>query len=172
MYTLRESRRGPWRPEAQRFVVNALSAQLGPRLSQRSPRALVLEPTWNGWNEIDYSKFMPDPPTQEPPSRLAPEAPKIEVGDVLESQDAHKRCLRPVQRGPRGAQEAFKSAQEMSKRRLRGPRRLQTPSKIKPGKVGTRPGRVRVRSGSTWRTYHRKKRSLKSLRTSFVLFFR
>ena len=47
--TLRESRRGPWRPEVQRFVVNGpYAAQCGPRVSQRSPRAFVLEPTWSG----------------------------------------------------------------------------------------------------------------------------
>ena len=179
MYTLRESRRGPWRPEAQRFVVNGPNAaQLGPRLSQRSPRALVLEPTWNGM-EWDGMKSNLCQILQH----RSPRAVKISPGGSQNrgwGRPREPRCIQKVpktspegpKRRPRGAQEAFKSAQEMSKRRLRGPRRLQTPSKIKPSKVGTRPRRVRVCSGSTWRTYPRKNRSQKSLRTSFVLFFR
>ena len=130
-----------------------------------------------GWNEIDYSKFMSDPPTQEPQGiqNQSWRFPKSRSGmssrAKMHTKDASDQS-RGAQECPRGAQEALKSAQEMTKRRLRGPRRLQTLSKIKPGNTGMRPGRVGVRSGSTWRTYLRKKRSPKPLRTSFVLFFR
>ena len=67
LYTLRESRRGPWRPEAQRFVVNGPNAaQWGPECPRGVQELLCWSQHGMGWNEIDYSKFMSDPPTQEP----------------------------------------------------------------------------------------------------------
>ena len=75
----------------------------------------MLEPTWNG---MEGSRiYARSSKTGAPgPLRLAPEAPKIEVGDVLESHDAYKRCLRPVQRGPSDAQEAPKKRSRAPKR--------------------------------------------------------
>ena len=72
------------------------------------------------------------------PSKLFPEALKIEVGAVPESQDAPKRCPRPAKRHPRvpkrrprGAQERPRDAQETPKRR----QETLPPSKIEPGKA-------------------------------------
>ena len=69
LYTLRESRRGPWWPEAQRFVVNGPNVaqwaqETGKSVSEESKSPCVgANVEWDGmgWNEIDYSKFMSDP---------------------------------------------------------------------------------------------------------------
>ena len=93
---------------------------------------------WNGMTSFVQNRCKIHEKRGPGPSKLHPEAPKIEVGDALESQDAHKRCFRPVQRGPRGAQEAPKKRSRAPKRCPRdaceGPGGSKPPLKSRPAR--------------------------------------
>ena len=84
------------------------------------------------------------------PSKLAPEAPKIEVEDIPESEDAPKRRPRPAKSRPRGpkrrprsAQERPRDAQETPKRGRETPNPLQNRAWQDPERVPDAFGSVR-----------------------------
>ena len=108
------------------------------------------------------------------PSKLALEAPKIEVGDVPESEDAPKRRPRPAKRRPRApkrrprsAQERPRDAQETPKRGRETPNPLQNRAWQDPERVPDAFGSVRGHIADP----SSKKRSPKPLRTTFACFF-
>ena len=108
------------------------------------------------------------------PSKLAPEAPKIEVGDPRRAK-MHPRGARDQPRGaqerPRGAREAPKSAQEMPKRRPRGTGRSPTPSKNEFRKIQNASRTHLGAFGEHVADPSSKKRSPKPLQTTFAWFF-
>ena len=78
---------------------------------------------WNGMESFVQNRSTIHQKRSPGPSKLHPEAPKIEVGDAPKSQDARKKrprpakkCPRAPKRQPRRAQERPRDAQETPQR--------------------------------------------------------